>query len=338
MSEQTSAASTSLPAHREEATFKNYNSTDATKYAAYRPSYPPLLIKMVMEGHTSTGGQTTTVLDIGCGPGIATRQIAAFFEHAIGVDAGQSMIETARNTPCYSSTGEQARFEVCGAEEIDKVIDAESVDLITVATAAHWFDMPRFYAAASKVLKPSGTIAMWCAGSWYVDPRTTPNAAEVQSLWTELDLEVLKPFEVRGNVLSRTLYDGLPLPWTVPPDSVSPEVASALTSYDEQHSSRQEFNKDGTPDPRPEFAATKGYLVHVRMPYDVGAKRIGTASQVTRWRQHHKEALEKGEIEDCIEYMMRRTKAKIAEVEGHENRDWLDIGSSMVLLTVKKKA
>lgn len=26
---------------------------------------------------------------------------------------------------------------------------------------AHWFDMPKFWAAAAKVLKPGGTVAIW---------------------------------------------------------------------------------------------------------------------------------------------------------------------------------
>lgn len=35
-----------------------------------------------------------------------------------------------------------------------------SVDLVTAATAAHWFDQPRFLAEASRVLKSRGCIAL----------------------------------------------------------------------------------------------------------------------------------------------------------------------------------
>ncbi len=39
-----------------------------------------------------------------------------------------------------------------------------SVDLVTVAQAAHWFDLPRFYAEVARVLKPDGVIALWGYG------------------------------------------------------------------------------------------------------------------------------------------------------------------------------
>ncbi|KAL3718060.1 hypothetical protein ACJRO7_003235, partial [Eucalyptus globulus] len=36
------------------------------------------------------------------------------------------------------------------------------VNLITVATAVHWFDIPKFYSVARRVLcKPGGVIALW---------------------------------------------------------------------------------------------------------------------------------------------------------------------------------
>lgn len=35
-----------------------------------------------------------------------------------------------------------------------------SVDLLTAATAAHWFELSRFLAEASRVLKPRGCMAL----------------------------------------------------------------------------------------------------------------------------------------------------------------------------------
>lgn len=327
------------PAHQAETTFKNYKSDDAARYAAHRRSYAPKLIELVVETHIEGGGQLERVVDIGCGPGIATRQIASHFKHVVGIDASVSMIETARQTECLSATGEQATFEVCASEDLDDLLEPDSVDLITVATAAHWFDMPRFYAAASKVLRSSGSIAMWCNGRWYPDPRSTPNADGVQRLWDELELEILKPYELPGNVITRNLYDALELPWTIDGSSQSTEIASALSTYDQAAYFRREFNRDGTPDPTLDSPESNGFLTWTRSSLGMVEKLLGTSSPVTRWRQAHKEQLERGEIEDCVKRMVSATRAELAKAGPEwEGREWFDVGISAVLIVVKKKA
>ena len=42
----------------------------------------------------------------------------------------------------------------------------ESVDVITVAQAAHWFDLPKFYAEAKRVLREDGMMLVWCYGTF----------------------------------------------------------------------------------------------------------------------------------------------------------------------------
>jgi len=327
------AAPNTTPTHQDETTFRKYNSADAEKYAAYRPAYNPKLIELVMKHHTSTGGQTSRVLDIGCGPGTATRQIASYFQHVLGIDASPAMIAKAQDTPCPSATGEQAVFQVCNSEEIDQLYEPESIDLIAVATAAHWFDMPRFYAAAAKVLKPGGSIAMWCGGRLFVDPDTTPNADLVQATWTELEREVLRPFETPGNLLCRDLYRDLPMPWTIDRATAADSVAAALPLFDERGSMRREFNADGRPDPDPMFAGeTKRFMRHFRVPLDRIGLMLGTASPVTRWREAHRDELERGEVEDFVERVTRITREELA------GREWLEVGTGMVLVVVKKKS
>ena len=39
-----------------------------------------------------------------------------------------------------------------------------SVDLVLVAQAAHWFDLPAFYAEVARVLRPGGVLAVWSSG------------------------------------------------------------------------------------------------------------------------------------------------------------------------------
>jgi len=46
---------------------------------------------------------------------------------------------------------------------------ARSVDLLTVAQALHWFDLPAFYREARRVLKPGGVLAVWTYGVQHVE-------------------------------------------------------------------------------------------------------------------------------------------------------------------------
>lgn len=60
-------------------------------------------------------------------------------------------------------------YRVAPAE--DSGLETETVDLVTVAQALHWFDRPRFYAEVGRVLAPGGVIAVWSYQLASVDTR-----------------------------------------------------------------------------------------------------------------------------------------------------------------------
>ncbi len=45
------------------------------------------------------------------------------------------------------------------AESLPEVEDC-SVDLVTVCTALHWFDLERFFAEVNRILKPEGALVV----------------------------------------------------------------------------------------------------------------------------------------------------------------------------------
>ncbi len=127
-----------------------------------------------MDRHKSTGGELNTILDVGCGPGIAVRTLAPSFVHAIGLDPSEGMISEARSLGGISSNGKAIRFEVSSAEELGSNLSPPiadgSVDLITAATAAHWFNMSGFWPRAAQILKPGGSVAIWTSSSLVRSP------------------------------------------------------------------------------------------------------------------------------------------------------------------------
>jgi SAM-dependent methyltransferase len=128
--------------------FKDHFSGHAGSYAAARPVYPESLfacLATLCTGHD-------IAWDCATGSGQAARSLAPFFDKVLATDASQEQIASAEAHP-------KIEFRVATAE--DSGLDADSVDLITVAQALHWFDFDAFFAEACRVLKPGGVLAAW---------------------------------------------------------------------------------------------------------------------------------------------------------------------------------
>lgn len=124
----------------DEKTFRSYSTDDAAQYAEHRQQYSEALYQSVISYHTSGGGRLDTVVDLGCGPGIATFKLAQYFANVVGLDPSEGMIAAARSL--LESQPEKLKssieFHVSTAEDIDPAfVPDSSVDVITAATCAH---------------------------------------------------------------------------------------------------------------------------------------------------------------------------------------------------------
>ena len=306
-----------------EKTFTAYTSEQGAHYAQHRPGYHPNLYKEVLDHHTSTGGQLDTLIDVGCGPGTAARALAPKFTHTIGLDPSEGMISQARSLAGTTSISEPIRFEISTAEDLGwhltpPVADA-SVDLITASAAAHWFDMAGFWPAAARVLKPSGTVALWTTGSSKLHP-SLPNADKIQAALDELEDRELKPFFVPGNLLTRDLYVQLALPWT---------LETPTAAFDESTFFRKEWSPGATQD---------GFFVGGAMTADMDRleKLIATSSPVQRWREAHPDTV--GTERDVVRRMRRIVERFEHEAGVEEGKEWVQGDVRGVLLMIKKKA
>ena len=124
--------------------FRSYDSKQAATYSQNRgSSYAPRIIQEVISYHTAHGGQFGTVLDAGCGTGKATRNLAPYFDRAVGCDAGKEMIAQATQAGGESKDGSAIGYEVLDAEKLDRstLLRPGSVDLLTAAMAVSLFDL-----------------------------------------------------------------------------------------------------------------------------------------------------------------------------------------------------
>ncbi|XP_067001517.2 putative methyltransferase DDB_G0268948 [Anabrus simplex] len=134
----------------------------AAAYNKFRPSTPKHLIekivKYIQEQHP---GPLNEAVDIGCGSGQSTEVLAPYFKKVTGSDPSETQIIEAQK----KNTIPNVHYKVGPAEKID--CPDESVQLITACQSCHWFDLPKFYSEAERILVPGGVLAMY----GYVLPR-----------------------------------------------------------------------------------------------------------------------------------------------------------------------
>jgi ubiquinone/menaquinone biosynthesis C-methylase UbiE len=132
-------------------TFHDHFSSVASRYADFRPHYPAALFDYL----TTLAPRPSLVWDCACGNGQATLDLAHRFQRIIATDASQEQIASAAAHP-------KIEYRVAPAEQSG--LPEESVGLVTVAQALHWFDLDRFYAEARRVLQPGAALAVWAYG------------------------------------------------------------------------------------------------------------------------------------------------------------------------------
>lgn len=126
---------------------RNWFDRGGGDYARYRPTYPPELARFLSEA----APDTDLALDVGCGNGQLACQLAEHFQSVVGSDASADQIANAMPHP-------RVHYAVAPAETLGA--PDHSASLITAAQAAHWFDLPRFYAEVRRVSRPNGIIAL----------------------------------------------------------------------------------------------------------------------------------------------------------------------------------
>lgn len=138
-------------------TFKDYFSTQSADYSQYRPGYPPALFHYL----ASLTSEHTMAWDCATGSGQAAIQLTDFFDSVLASDASEQQLAQA-------VTHQKIRYQHTTAEH--SMLAGNSVDLITVAQAIHWFNFERFYEEVRRVLKSKGIIAIWCYQFLHITP------------------------------------------------------------------------------------------------------------------------------------------------------------------------
>jgi len=138
-------------------TFKDHFSRQAADYAKFRPGYPQELFAYLR----GIAPSRQLAWDCGTGNGQAALALATVFDRVLATDASEKQISRAQSH-------KRLEYRVAPAE--NSAIDSETLDLIMVAQALHWFDLPRFYEDVPRVLKNNGVFAASAYKFFHITP------------------------------------------------------------------------------------------------------------------------------------------------------------------------
>jgi SAM-dependent methyltransferase len=212
----------------------------AEAYAQYRPHYPASLFEVLA---TLTPGHDLA-WDVGAGNGQASVPLAECFDRVLATDISARQLANAVPHP---------RVEYRAAAAESSGLPDGSVDLVTVAQAAHWFNLLTFYQEVERVLAPGGALVLWTYGN----PRI--NGQPVQDAFHRWSTAVVGPYWPVERHWVDEAYQTLPFPFAeiTPPrlELTADWNLRELLGYLDTWSSVSQYRKIRNRDPVPEAAA-----------------------------------------------------------------------------------
>lgn len=134
----------------------------AAVYAKYRSKPPTEVLGHILSYlNAKTNPPFKLAVDIGCGSGQSTQQLAPHFEKVIGVDVSEAQIREAQ----INNSNNNVIYKVGSCTNIPE--RSNTVQLLTASQSHHWFDLTGFYKETQRVLDPKGAVCVF----WYQLPQ-----------------------------------------------------------------------------------------------------------------------------------------------------------------------
>ena len=128
-------------------------SSRVENYIRYRPGYPPEVLELLKRECGLV--RDSVIADIASGTGILTCMLLENGNRVFGVEPNPDMRKAGEELlaryPAFTS--------VAGTAEATTLPD-HSVDFVTAAQAAHWFDREKARREFTRILKPGGWVAL----------------------------------------------------------------------------------------------------------------------------------------------------------------------------------
>ncbi len=124
-------------------------------YVRYRPGYPAEVLDLL---RAECGLRPSHIIaDVASGTGVFTGLLLENGNSVFAVEPNTEM----REAGAHQHRSHDSLVSVAGTAE-ETILRSASVDFVTAAQAAHWFDLPRARAEFVRILRPGG----WCVLIW----------------------------------------------------------------------------------------------------------------------------------------------------------------------------
>jgi len=131
---------------------------DPRGYCDARPDYPDAIYRTLVERGAIRTRSATATLEIGAGPGVATRRLIELGASPLTVVEPDARF-TASLEALAAASGVPMQI-VCAAFE-DAPLPSASFDLVAAATSYHWLDPDVAADKIAVLLKSGGYVALW---------------------------------------------------------------------------------------------------------------------------------------------------------------------------------
>jgi ubiquinone/menaquinone biosynthesis C-methylase UbiE len=216
---------------------KDNFSTQADVYAKYRPNYPSGLFDFIMD-HVMN---RDSAWDCATGNGQSAKELSRYFKKVYATDISQKQLDNAFKA-------DNIIYSVQSAEQTN--FADQSIDLITVSQALHWFRFDDFYKEVNRVIRPGGCLAVWMYSLLRISP-------SIDAVIETYHFETLKDHWDPERKYVDDNYASVPFPYKeikTPAFSISYQwTLDDLRGYFTTWSALQKFIKAMGRDPIPEL-------------------------------------------------------------------------------------
>jgi len=170
-------------------------SSRSKEYSFSRPTYPTALFQFL----SRLVLKRDLAWDCATGNGQAAIELCKYFNKVIASDASENQIRNRFER-------ENIDYRIFPAEKTP--LEHDSVDLVTVAQAVHWFDFDRFYSEVRRVGKKGGIIAVWSYAMHEIHP-------EIDRISHRLNVggDILGAFWPAETRFVKERYETIPFPF-----------------------------------------------------------------------------------------------------------------------------